>query len=174
MCDKNQCWFSWPPTQWCWLLILIHPLCNDNYLSWSGEQQSVDVYWSCSQIFDESRNIVSTLKSFYFCNIVMNDRLFRKRWLDNIILWILQESEFQLVDNSPRQLFWVSARFAATQTRLEQLYMQVGKLKMRRHKDLLCTIMICSSCNILWLAKYLRKHSQLGVGTICQQPAEWV
>ena len=61
----------------------------------------------------------------------MNDRLFRKQWLDNIILWILQESEFQLVDNSPRQLFWVSARFAATQTRLEQLYMQVGKLKMK-------------------------------------------
>lgn len=59
----------------------------------------------------------------------MNDRLFRKQWLDNIILWILQESEFQLVDNSPRQLFWVPARFAATQTRLEQLYMQVGKLK---------------------------------------------
>ena len=34
--------------------------------------------------------------------------------------------------------------------------------------------MISFSCNILWLAKYLRKHSQLGVGTICQQPAQWV
>ena len=59
----------------------------------------------------------------------MNDRLFRKQWLDNIILWILQESEFQLVDNSAQQLFWVSARFAATQTRLEQLYMQVGEIE---------------------------------------------
>jgi len=29
------------------------------------------------------------------------------------------------------------------------------------------------SCNILWLGKYLRKHPQLGVGTICQQPSNW-
>ena len=61
----------------------------------------------------------------------MNDRLFRKQWLDNIILWILQESEFQLVDNSPQQLFWISARPAAAQTWLEQLFMQVGKWKTR-------------------------------------------
>lgn len=28
-------------------------------------------------------------------------------------------------------------------------------------------------CSILWLGKYLRKHPQLGVGTVCQEPAKW-
>jgi len=31
---------------------------------------------------------------------------------------------------------------------------------------------VCS-CSILWLGKYLRKHPQLGVGTICHQPSKW-
>ena len=29
-------------------------------------------------------------------------------------------------------------------------------------------------CRTLWLGKYLRKHPQLGVGTVCHQPAKWV
>ena len=149
------------------------------------------MHWSGPQILDKSRNIVSIdiLCSKWMTGCLGEYYLVKSgefcRNLNSNLLTTLPSNTFQFLpalqqlrlDLNNFACRWIIIHlFICICTQRQRVIKSCpnGLLQFSYSIFLSLFTMICFSCNILWLAKYLRKNPQLGVGTICQQPAEWV